>query len=272
MAIVGHTKTLATLPKPLPQCLLLTGPEGVGKRLIANRIAVASGAKGTDFQNLGKLDKAGALSMIEHHSRYPLHSEVKTTLADMSRSSPEATNSILKLLENPPEFSRFILHSDTEPLLTIRSRCFNLRFGTLSDEEVRTVLTSLQGIPEGVIPDAVKFSQGRVSLALAHVAHSPSKKHAQAILRAVHTQDEVTIERALTEALEPAQGEPRGLVEQRRGTIANLLSMSLSASMSSDHPLAWIPLEVRVNAIRVLRGAGRPALKVRAATWMMLAD
>ena len=61
-------------------------------------------------------------------------------------SSPEAANALLKLLEEPPEGTYFILTAaDAEGVLpTIRSRAVRIRVGHLAPEEVRSFFRSQQ--------------------------------------------------------------------------------------------------------------------------------
>lgn len=270
MAVVGHREVLSSIPNPLPHCLLLTGPEGVGKRRSAHLFALASGVQGLDFQNLGELDKAGARAMTQFHSSHPLSGPVKTTVADLTRSSPEALNSILKLLEEPPSYSRIILHSDKEPLLTIRSRCFNVRFGVLTEEEVAEVLKQI-GAPEFAIPDSARASQGRVSLALSYARQYPSRKHVEGILEALVEGSAPLLDSALTAALEAAQNEPAEVTAKKREVVSALLARSLRSSLTIDnHVLAPVPIEVRVRALRILESTSRPALRVRSAVWVLV--
>ncbi len=267
--IVGHSKVLKSIPNPLPQTLLITGPEGVGKRQIAKVFAVASGVEGLDFQNLGRLDKEQADAMLEHHSRYPLESSVKTTIADLTKATPEAVHSILKLLEEPPAYSRIILHSDTTPLLTIRSRCFSVQVGTLSDVEVREVLTRLK-TPEHLLDEAVKASQGRVSRALAYVEQRDSRKAVEKILQAVAEQSGDMLESSLREALQPGEDES---VHRRREVVAALLVRAIRASLTvTDHFLSFIPMNIRLHALGVLESSSRPVLKIRSAAWSLIGD
>lgn len=267
--IIGHEKALKSIPNPLPQTMLITGPEGVGKRQIAKIFAVASGVDGLDFQNLGRLDKEASQQMLEHHSRYPLESPVKTSIADLTGATPEALHSILKLLEEPPSYSRIILHSDTTPMLTIRSRCFSVQLGTLSDPEVREILSRLK-TPEHLLDEAVKASQGRVSRALAYVEQRDSRKAVERILQAVAEQSGDLLESSLREALQPGEEES---VHRRREVVAALLIRAIRASLTAtDHFLSFIPMNVRLHALGVLESPSRPVLKIRSAVWSLIGD
>lgn len=266
--IVGHEKVFQSIPDPFPQTTLLLGPEGVGKRQVAKVFALASGVEGTDFQNLGALDKEGARQMVTHHSSHPL-GRVKTTVADLTNASHDAMNALLKLLEEPPSYSRIILHSDTDPLLTIRSRCFSVRFGVLSPEEVREVLVRLK-TPEHLLDEASKAAEGRVSRALAYVDQRDSRKAVERILKALAEQSSDQLESSLKEALQATEEES---VHRRREVVAALLVRAIRASLTvTDHFLAFIPMSARLHALGILESSSRPVLKIRSATWYLMGD
>lgn len=267
--VVGHSEVLSSIPNPLPSCLLLLGPEGVGKRHIAHALARATGAKGADLQRLGRLDKAGAKELVRHHSSYPLTSPTKATIADLTKSSPEALNSILKILEEPPGYSRIILHSDTEPLLTIKSRCFLVRFGSLSTEEVIEVLTRI-GVPELKIEDSAKESRGRVSVALDYARHYPSWKAVDSLLRAFQERNGAVLEHTLVDVLQAVQEEEAGQTHARRDVIAKLLAQSVRTSLTTkSHVFSDIPEGFRVEALNILESKARASLRVRNAMWVL---
>lgn len=266
--IVGHALTLAGVPDPLPPMLLLTGPEGVGKRKVALELAERTGVRGLDFQNLGRLTKASSRELIEHHSMAPLSGKVKVTVADLTRASSEAVNSILKVLEEPPSYSHIILHTDDEPLLTIKSRCFNLRFGTLTDTEVAQVLEIL-GISDPI--EAARFSQGRVSVALDYAANNAARKSAEEILVAVLKGDTSQVEQALSRSLASDKNLKAEQNETRRVVLCRMLAKSLRTSLSqSGHALEGFPLSSRLRALDILDEASRPALRIRSAVWVLM--
>ncbi len=83
-------------------------------------------------------------------------------------SSPEAANAILKLLEEPPEGTSFILTS-SEPgrlLPTIRSRTVPLHLAPLPTDEVESFLTTVAGVAEEPARQAARLSQGSIGRAL----------------------------------------------------------------------------------------------------------
>jgi DNA polymerase-3 subunit delta' len=87
---------------------------------------------------------------------------------DMNRS---AANAILKILEEPPKKSLFLIvsHAPGKLLPTIRSRCMPLRLTPLSSEDIRLGLSHL-GLDAGQDPDVLetvlKFSDGSLANAI----------------------------------------------------------------------------------------------------------
>ena len=83
-------------------------------------------------------------------------------------SSPEAANALLKLLEEPPEGTYFVLcAADVEAVLpTIRSRAVGMRLGRLADGEVRAFLQGIKPELAGKELDrAVGKANGRIGAA-----------------------------------------------------------------------------------------------------------
>ena len=68
-------------------------------------------------------------------------------IAEADRMTPQAANSILKMLEEPPQNWMFILTaSDSSRLLpTILSRCNEIKLSPLSSEQILTILKSTRG-------------------------------------------------------------------------------------------------------------------------------
>lgn len=84
---------------------------------------------------------------------------------DMNRN---AANAVLKILEEPPKRTLFIVlsHSPGKLLPTIRSRCQRLRLRPLADADMLRALAGL-GIDGGqVTPELLALSEGSVSAAL----------------------------------------------------------------------------------------------------------
>lgn len=85
---------------------------------------------------------------------------------EAEKMTPEAANSHLKILEEPPLFSTIILISENPSLIlpTIKSRCQVLSFLPISDEEIERVLRD-RGIERGKARIMASLAHGNLELA-----------------------------------------------------------------------------------------------------------
>jgi len=100
-------------------------------------------------------------------------------------SSPEAANALLKLLEEPPGASRFILTS-SEPgrlLSTIRSRAVPLHLPPPTTDEVEAFLIDSASAEPDVAAWAATLSQGAIGRALAFLPDGDEKGPLEALRR-----------------------------------------------------------------------------------------
>lgn len=173
----------------LPHGLLFAGPEGIGKRTFALRLAqalncsrsepqgAACGVCGScrrirsgihpDVTMVTLLDDASLIKIEqvrEVRSQLELgalEGRARVFLVDPAeRMSPGAANALLKALEEPPDATHFILIT-TNPhamLVTIRSRCQVYHFAPLGRDEVRA-----SGVEDELV---VRWSRGSVGRAL----------------------------------------------------------------------------------------------------------
>lgn len=125
-------------------------------------------------------------------------------------SSPEAANALLKLLEEPPADSQFLLTAvDQNRLLsTIRSRVVVLRLSRLPNVEVERFLTEHAGLGGPDLGKRVSSAGGSIGRALA-LGEQESKALAAAeeILRAATARVPSGAERALKQGTWAARGE-----------------------------------------------------------------
>jgi DNA polymerase-3 subunit delta' len=178
--IVGHRRLLSLLSRAIARdslvpSLILSGPDGVGKRLTATSIAQAlnctSVAQGSPAS---ALDACGACSAclrvargvhpdvqiiepgetgsikieqvraaIERAVFRPFEGRRRVTTIDRAEALVvPAQNALLKTLEEPLPASVFILVTSRPDTLlpTVRSRCGHLRFGRLQVADVAEVL------------------------------------------------------------------------------------------------------------------------------------
>jgi DNA polymerase-3 subunit delta' len=193
----------------LPHAILLGGPQGIGKATLAYRLArfVLAGVR-TDANDLSVPKdhpvsrQVAALSHPDFLVLRRLKEEDKKTISQVIRvedtrritsffgstsayggwrvcvvdaveeMNAASANAILKLLEEPPARSLFLLVSHTPGRLlpTIRSRCRRLEMKPLAESDVAKALASLAGdIPEldlSQIAGAAEAGQGSVGRAL----------------------------------------------------------------------------------------------------------
>ncbi len=105
-------------------------------------------------------------------------------------ASPEAANALLKLLEEPPGGSRFILTSGRPGSLldTIRSRALPLHLPPLPADEVAAFLEEECGADPAAAAQAAIRSQGSIGAALGHLdgegVHATERARSLDLLRA----------------------------------------------------------------------------------------
>jgi len=198
--IVGHRRLLGLLSQAIARgsltpSLILSGPEGVGKRLTAVAVAqalncvaplphdacgecaacrrIVRGAH-PDVQFLGPGD-SGAIKIEQVRSAIdgavyrPFEGRRRVTIIqDADALVLAAQNALLKTLEEPLPASVFILVTSRPDTLlpTVRSRCAQLRFGRLSASDVAAVLERRLGYSHQDAVTVAAASDGSVQRAL----------------------------------------------------------------------------------------------------------
>jgi len=175
--IVGQKKSIQLLKALIKfdrigHAYLFAGKEGIGKKITAIAFAKAINCTGLsenhnpcnhcssclkiekgihpDFRIISPLNSIITIDQIREIKSIiywrPLESRKKIFLInDAHKMTIEASNSLLKILEEPPEFAVLILIT-AEPeiiLPTIISRCHRISFQPLRVEEQKEILTSM---------------------------------------------------------------------------------------------------------------------------------
>ncbi|MEN6566064.1 MAG: DNA polymerase III subunit delta' [Veillonellales bacterium] len=196
--IIGHRENISQLKLMLhqgrvPHALLFTGPEGVGKMLTATVLAAGllcenskgerpcgscpscRQVKGFSHPDLLVVRPDGATIKIDQIRDLQRETALAAyrsgcrvgIIDDAERMTPQAANSLLKTLEEPPGQLIFILVSSHRQQLleTIISRCRGLRFGPLPGDLLAQALCR-QGVPAERAGTAARLSGGRMGAAL----------------------------------------------------------------------------------------------------------
>ena len=170
---------------------LFIGIEGIGKKLIATEFAKAilclndkkycnncksciefDSDNNPDFLyiepdgNSIKIDQIR--EMQKKLQEKPIISKNKVYIINNAdKMTTEAQNSLLKTLEEPPEFVTIILIGSNENmfLTTIKSRCMILHFNKIDDNQMKKYLKENQGLNE-VTQNMLELFQGSIGKAI----------------------------------------------------------------------------------------------------------
>lgn len=200
--IIGHQHAvqqmqLAVKRQEVPHALLITGPDSVGKRTFALKLAQAMHCTAENAEqrpcdqcsacrrvNSGnypdlrvitpeegkrgvKIDPIRAL--IQFLTLTPIESQYKIgIITTFEHIVPNAANALLKTLEEPPSYAHLILlATDAELLLpTIVSRCCQITLRPLSRPEIVAGLVAQRGSSPEEARRLARLSGGRVGWAI----------------------------------------------------------------------------------------------------------
>jgi len=170
--IPGNTRvkrilTMALERRRVPNSLLFAGPEGVGKKATARALAQALNCRREKSDACDECDSCRTIGSGNHPDVIKLSADRNVIKIEQMRflkqmaylkplsgtkrifiveeaekMNPEAANSLLKVLEEPPLHAHIILVTSNPLLLppTIRSRCQALSFSSVTREEIERVL------------------------------------------------------------------------------------------------------------------------------------
>lgn len=201
--VLGHKDQIAQLRQAVAtqhvaSAYLFAGPAGVGKRLVAQYLAqhllcdavadapcgqclhcarIASHAHPDVFAVAPADDAASGEIAIDQirtlQGRLQLHAlegSHKVAILDQAdRMHPAAANACLKILEEPPARTHFLLVSAAPHRLlpTIRSRCQTIHFGPLALHDITAHLTA-QGMDPAEARQRAILAEGSLGRALAY--------------------------------------------------------------------------------------------------------
>lgn len=178
-SIVGHAAHKTTFERVVKRdafvhAYLLTGPSMVGKRSFAHDL-IRENHKGIEQ---GTVDQHTTVISVGERTSIPID-DIRAVRKALSLQAPEgvrrfiliddaegmtheASNALLKILEEPPVAVTFFLVSSAPGALleTIQSRCHEVRFNTLSDVQMAECARVLR-VPAGDCAEATLLAGGR---------------------------------------------------------------------------------------------------------------
>lgn len=277
--ILGHERAVALMRSFLsgertPHAVLLEGPEGVGKSLVAREFArgllcraevarrpcgecsACRRALSGSHPGLTYIDTPDDARLIriesvhellrEAHLR-PLEGDSKVLLIPRAeRMNPAAANALLKTLEEPPPGTYLVLTAVRTTLLptTILSRCARVRMGRLPLETVERILTERVGVSADDARALAAYSGGSPGRAAeaAGARVRDYRRFAADRLAALPGADDDRIREAASEALDLAYSaaedhEDLTRTESRRVELLRLIEVA-SLYLRDVHVLA----------------------------------
>lgn len=125
---------------------IFSGIKGIGKYTFAKDFAkcILEDSMMQDYYELGPDGKSIKVAQIRELQNVinikPTFSKKSVYIIDdADLMTIEAQNSLLKTLEEPPEYAVIILivHNERSILSTVKSRCVNIKFSKLSDKDIK---------------------------------------------------------------------------------------------------------------------------------------
>lgn len=174
---------LSSLESSLPHALLLTGPRGVGKTTIAKELARKHLHTIVEpMSTKGEVDhEKGSIKVEQIRSLYTRTAAktagTKVILIDAADTmSHAAQNAFLKILEEPPTDTSFILTAEQPSLLlaTIHSRVQTLALPLLTNSQSETYLRTKKVTDPTLVRQLLFVAGGRPAL-LEYYRQNPKK-------------------------------------------------------------------------------------------------
>lgn len=166
MRTVGHSQQREDLSRAVtPSAVLLWGPSGIGKWLLARERSDSAGGAAISLRDGPTVDQAREMAAM--FRQRPIRGPSTVALVDLDRCSEAVQNVLLKTLEELPEWGLVILVASEAPLPTIRSRCQVIEFAPLSNAEVETILQEDHGSTMAEAREMAWMAGGSVGRALA---------------------------------------------------------------------------------------------------------
>lgn len=143
---------------------LFVGPKGTGRWTEAEEIRKEKKILNSDILRIRKLTASSADEIV-NFSLYAPVGEEKMVIVRLPSSATKPVHTLLKTLEDSPEFVTFILIAKEMPIETIVSRSKVKIFSLLTEEEVTLKILRKRGIGAVSAKNLAKKSGGQVSRA-----------------------------------------------------------------------------------------------------------
>lgn len=203
----------------------------------------ADGMASHSLASVRLLQRRAALTSVEGGPRVFIIGEADRLIAQ--ESSQEAANALLKVLEEPPAGSLFLLTTvEARRLLpTMRSRAAPLRLGRLTDADVRGFLQAhlRPALPAQELGRRVSLAEGSIGCALnAADEAGKAQQAAQQWLEAVLAGPGPSLERALRQPPWSARGEFTAMLDAVTETLGEAARSTLGQPVRRPVPQALL--------------------------------
>jgi DNA polymerase III subunit delta' len=196
--ILGHQKPLNIINayiegSSFSGAFIFSGPEGIGKRMVAEIVAQKLNCTAQADKPCGLCDSCRKIEKLNHPDLHVIQngqSQIKIEdirgilrqanfrpyegtmnvfiIDNAHKLNTEAANSLLKILEEPPKDVLIILitHKPQNIIKTIMSRCKQIKFSPLVRSELETVLIKNYALDNATAHFLAYYAEGRLGLAL----------------------------------------------------------------------------------------------------------